>query len=176
VYTLKAQPSQPKSDRILVIGIGNPNRSDDGLGLYVVNAINQRLGRSPVGEEVAVRGGEVQSDGRVGTVFVQQLGPEIVDEAKDYDLVFFVDAHTGAYEEEIRAVEVAPAYEVSAFSHHMEPSAVLALAKMLYNHLPRGIAMSVRGYDFDFGQELSPKTKALADQVVERIMGILANP
>jgi len=155
--------------KILIVGIGNPGRRDDAVGLYVVNAINRDLGRQPVGEEVAFRGGEVQAGDGVGTVFVQQLGPEIVDVVKDYDLVIFVDAHTGAYEEEIREVEVVPAYDVSAFSHHLEPSAVLALSGMLYGHVPRGIALSVRGYDFDFGPNLSDATKKLADRAIERI-------
>jgi hydrogenase maturation protease len=168
------QTTNTESNKTLVVGIGNPSRSDDAVGLYIINAINRRLGRRLIGEEVAFRGGEVSTDGRVGTIFVQQLGPEIADVVKDYDLAIFVDAHTGAYAEEIMEQEVSPAYGVSAFSHHLEPGAVLALVQMLYGRTPHALAVSVRGYDFEFSSELSEATRSLAEQVIDKIMGIIS--
>ncbi len=161
--------------KVLIIGCGNPSRSDDSVGLYLVNEINRRLGRPLVGANVAFSGMEDsgEDDGSLTTAFVQQLGPELADVIKDYDLVIFVDAHTGVYAEEIRFAEVAPLYVTSAFSHHLEPAAIVALAEMLYNSRPLAFAVSVRGYDFQFGTELSDKTKALADQALDRVLLVL---
>jgi len=161
--------------RVLIIGCGNPSRSDDSVGLYLINEINRRVGNPPIRADVTFAGMEDngEGDGWLTTAFVQQLGPELADVIKDYDLVIFVDAHTGVYAEEIRFVEVVPSYVTSAFSHHLEPAAIVALAEMLYNSRPRAFAVSVRGYDFQFGTELSETTRALADQALDRVMLVL---
>lgn len=167
-----------KEKRTLIIGCGNPSRSDDSVGLYVINQINRHLGKSPVRVDVAFAGLEdgPDDDDQVMTVFLQQLGPELAELVADYDLVIFVDAHTGSYAEELRFAPVTPSYITSAFSHHLEPAAVLALAEMLYGRVPQAYAVSVRGYDFQFGTKLSDETRALADNALEQILAVLGQP
>ena len=41
---------------------------------------------------------------------------------------------------------------------------------------PRGVLLSVRGYDFDFGEELSEGTAALIPGAVDRILALAGNP
>lgn len=168
---------EAEKKRALIIGCGNPSRSDDSVGLYVINEINRRLGRPLIGADVAFCGAEDsgEGDGWLATAFVQQLGPELADVVKDYDLVVFVDAHTGAHSEEVRFVTVAPSYVTSAFSHHLEPAAVLALTQMLYGRLPQAFALSIQGHDFQFGTELSDATRQLARQAIGRVMQVLSS-
>lgn len=169
---------EEKDKRTLIIGCGNPSRSDDSVGLYVINQVNRHLGKPPVRVDVALAGYEagLEDGGRVTTIFLQQLGPELAELVTDYDLVIFVDAHTGSYGEDLRFAPVTPSYVTSAFSHHLEPAAVLALAEMLYGCVPQAYTISVRGYDFQFGTKLSVETRALADRALDQVLSVLGQP
>jgi len=137
---------------VLVIGYGNPSRRDDGVGHYVVERIEQLAGSG------------------VDTLALHQLGPELAEAIKDYDLVIFVDAHSGEYAEGLRVTSVEAAYRPSAFTHLISPNSLLALARSLYQKEPQALTVSIRGYDFDFGTELSEETRKWADVAVERIL------
>ncbi len=68
---------------------------------------------------------------------------------------------------------VMPEYMHTIFTHHMTPAVLLAFLKALYGLEPEAYLVSVRGYDFDFKQRLSPKTQSLLRGVIERIAKIL---
>jgi hydrogenase maturation protease len=156
--------------RTLVVGYGNPYRTDDGVGYHVLVELARQLNRPPLG---------LDDDGlddlgrEVDLVCLRQLLPELADKLGGYDLAIFVDAHTGAYEETLRIVDLEPNYASSAFTHHMKPETLLGLAKAFSSTVPRGCLFSVRGYDFDLGEGLSERTAALADQVTRRILEII---
>lgn len=140
---------------VLVIGYGNPSRRDDGVGHYVVEKVERLAG------------------GSVNTLALHQLGPELAETIKDYDLVIFVDAHSGEYAEGLRVTPVETASRPSAFTHSMGPGSLLALAKSLYHKGPQAFIVSVRGHDFAFGTELSEETRKWADVAVERILELI---
>lgn len=162
-------PRQEK-ERALVIGFGNPTRQDDAAGYVIINKLNERLGLPLLDEGTY---DDLEMDRPVATLWLQQLMPELADTIATYDLVVFVDAHTGAYKDELRTEVIAPAYHSSFVSHHMKPSTLLAFARDVYHHAPRGILYSVRGYDFDFGTELSARTMELVDQVLDQVWALL---
>ena len=137
---------------VLVIGYGNPSRRDDGVGHYVVKEI------------------QAKSVDNISTLTLHQLGPELAETIKDYDLVIFVDAHVGETAEGLKVIPVEPAYRPSAFTHMMSPRSVLALTKALYHKEPRAFILAIRGYDFDFGMELSEETRKWANAAIERIL------
>ena len=87
-----------------------------------------------------------------------------------YDHVCFVDAHTGAYPDDVNLVPVEAHYQSSPLTHHLTPQTLLSLADAAYGKRPQGLVISVRGYAFGFAQALSPETSALADEAVERIL------
>ncbi len=152
--------------RILVLGYGNVNRQDDGVGFHVVNEIVRRWGRQPFGlqDDGLSRLGEA-----VDLAFVPQLVPELAETLASYDEVYFVDAHTGAYDELIRWETLTRAYAPSAFTHHMTPAMLLEITATLYGKAPAGHLVSVRGYRFGFGVELSLEARKLCEEVAERI-------
>lgn len=141
--------------RALVIGYGNSSRRDDGVGHYMVEKIKCLTG------------------GKVDTLALHQLGPELAETIKDYNLVIFVDAHSGEYTEGLRVTPVEAVYRPSAFTHFMSPGSLLALAKGLYQKEPRAFTVSVRGHNFDFGTELSEETRKYADSAVNRIIDMI---
>jgi len=54
-------------------------------------------------------------------------------------------------------------------SHHVKPAALLEIARTLYGRAPKAELVSIRGYDFNFGEELSPETAAGAEQVIAEL-------
>ena len=158
--------------RTLVAGFGNLFRRDDGLGPAVVNALRARLGR----ERLAPLDDGFDDLGHpVDTVVLHQLVPELAETVKDYDLLVFVDAHVGNLPEDMREERISVAYQAPLVSHQFRPSTVLALAQQMYGHAPDAVLLSLRGYDFDYGEGLSPEAQLLVDPAAERILALVAD-
>jgi hydrogenase maturation protease len=151
----------------LIVGYGNPDRQDDGVAWHILLALSERLGRNapkdwddglyPTGESPDL-------------MFVLQLTPELAEIFAGFKRICFVDAHTGAVPEELHLSEIKPEYQKSPFTHHMTASTCLALTQSIYGILPEAILFSVRGYEFGFTHDLSPRTTDLIQQAVQRIM------
>jgi len=159
-----------KQLRTLILGYGNVDRGDDGLGYYVVNEVSRRLAQAdiePYGYEP-----EMLTDSISG-LFQRQLVPEMAEILADFDRVIFVDAHTGAYDEEVRVVKVEPGYVPQALTHHMSPETVLFLTEVMAGRAPVAYLCSGRGYEFDFTDGLSERTRKTADQIVEKVLEII---
>jgi hydrogenase maturation protease len=152
--------------RTLVIGYGNPSRQDDGVGLAVVNGLRSRLDLLPLDE-----GADGYDDlGRdLDTLFLQQLTPELAELLPAYDHVCFVDAHLGIYPELVHRVTLLPQAAPAIVSHHLKPGTLLAFAAEGYGHAPTAELISIRGFVFDFGPELSPPTADGVEQVIRDI-------
>jgi hydrogenase maturation protease len=161
------QADADNQPRILILGYGNVDRGDDGLGYYVVSELARRAAQMEV---------EPYDDlptaltGNVDLLFLRQLTPELAETLADYDQVFFVDAHTGAYAEELRMVELESRYLPSALTHHMTTETLLDLTEVMFGHKPQGYLYSARGYDFDFSTNLSERTRLLAEQIIEKLL------
>ena len=155
-----------------MVGFGNVFRRDDGVGFAVLNALRERLGRPPLSADEY---GYDELGHELDTLFVHQLVPELAEVVAGYDRVVFVDAHTGVIPDLIREKEVVAGYASTQVSHQLSPCALLALARDLYAGHPRGVLFSIRGYDFDFGGELSAQTAALVIDSVDRILASVAD-
>ena len=154
----------------LVCGFGNLYRRDDGAGRAVVNALRKRMGRVPLS---TMDDGFDDLTRSVDTVVLHQLVPEIADTVADYDLVIFVDAHVPDLPDPLHEEPITPADRAPSFvSHQTPPGVLLDLAQRMYGHTPHAVMLSLRGYDFDFGEGLSPQTAALVPVAVERIMSL----
>lgn len=156
--------------RTLIIGYGNPYRRDDGVAWHIINAIRERTGQEPLARE---DDGEDQLGAAVDTLMLHQLLPELAPLLKDYAQAVFVDAHAGSIPEDVRVIAVEEEYGFQAVTHHMSPGMMLRLAREVGGAAPRGWLVSVRGADFDFGEELSAPCRAFAAEAVERILEFL---
>jgi hydrogenase maturation protease len=152
--------------RALIIGYGNPSRRDDGVGWAVINGLRRRLGKAPLEEG---DDGYSELGAPVDTLFLQQLMPELAETLAQYDRVWFVDAHLGVYPELVRRTALAAQFGLASVSHHLGPETLLALAQQLYGQAPAGELISIRGFDFDFGDQLSAETAEGVRQVVEEL-------
>jgi hydrogenase maturation protease len=138
--------------RILIVGLGNPLRSDDGLGWHAAQALTRQ--RLP---------------GQIEIMTQQQLTPELSLSASQADLVVFIDAAQTGLPGEIRCDPVVPEFERAAFTHDLSPSAVLGLAEELYGTAPRSYLASLAGECFDHGEKLSESVIAALPQLVSQI-------
>jgi len=129
--------------RILIVGIGNPLRSDDGLGWHVARELSRELLRDDI-----------------QVIATQQLTPEISDFVSRAELVLFIDAARGEKPGILKCEQVAPAAPVGRHSHELSPASVLKLAQELYGRCPRAHLLTIAAESFDTGDILSASVTA----------------
>jgi hydrogenase maturation protease len=132
---------------LLVIGYGNPLRSDDGVGWRAA----ERL-----------RGGEAE------VVTVQQLTPELMEPISHARRIVFIDAGVEGRPGEIRRRVVA-ADGGGGFTHHGSPEALLAGARALYGSAPEAVLYTITGVSFEFGERLSPEVEAALERLISEL-------
>lgn len=156
--------------RTLVAGFGNIFRRDDGLGPVVVNAVRSHIGRPGLD---SLDDGFDDLGHNVDTIVLHQLVPELAETIKDYDLLIFVDAHVGTIQELIREERLTVEFQAPLVSHQFRPSTVLALSQQMYGRVPVAVLLSLRGYDFDFGEGLTAEAALLVRPAVDRIFALI---
>jgi len=146
----------PTSDvglRTLIIGYGNPVRSDDGFGWHA----SRLLARVLAGENVEV-------------ITCHQLTPELAEPLSRANRAVFIDADSRGAPGEIHCVEVPRATGApQSFTHTCTPSGLLESADLLYGHRPWATAITVSAQTFDFGDTLSAAVAAALPKVVEQV-------
>lgn len=122
---------------VLLIGYGNPGRLDDGLGPALADAV----------EAMALPGVTVDAD--------YQLTVEDATAVAAHDVVIFADA-TVLRDRPFSFRRIDPKAGLRFSSHSVEPEAVLALARQLFNATTIGYVLAIRGHAFnEFGEYLS---------------------
>ena len=129
--------------RILIVGIGNPLRSDDGLGWHVARELSLELQRDDI-----------------QVVATQQLTPEISELASRADKVLFIDAAHGGEPGALKCAPIVPAGAPGRHSHELSPASVLKLAQELYGRCPPTYLLTIAAESFDTGDILSASVAA----------------
>jgi hydrogenase maturation protease len=160
--------------RVLVVGYGNPLRSDDGVG----PAVAERLMADP-----RLDGAEVRT--------AHQLTPELALDASEVDLLVLIDAADGVPPGEVvvrdlaeggregiadggsagRAEEAGP-----PLTHHVDPASIVALAAELWGSSPRTVLVGVGPVSFELGETLTPVVEAAVPAAVEAVAAIILGP
>lgn len=152
--------------KTLVIGYGNVDRQDDGVGWHILKNLASRIGSEiPEDPGAAI---EIESK-TVDLLHLYQIFPELAETISHYKRVCFVDAHTTEIPSEISWKTLSPAYEKSPLTHHMTPQTVLSITKTIYNEVPETILVSVQGTKFGFERQLSLRTAELSQIATNRI-------
>ncbi|HVL05922.1 MAG TPA: hydrogenase maturation protease [Acidimicrobiales bacterium] len=142
----------------LVLGVGNPERGDDGIG-----------------PAVAAR---VEQDGRLAGATVRsamQLTPELAVDVAAASVVVIVDARVGVAagavdwaEVEHRSLGGGP----GPFSHHLDPAGLCHLAGVAFGRVPPAFVVGIGAAGFDAGAPLSGPALAAVPHAVERVIGL----
>ena len=146
---------------LTIIGCGNPNRSDDGVGVVVARELIARFAEE---ERAAVRIFDAGTDG-MGVMF----------KARGSDALIIIDAsRTGAepgsvYEVPGHELEGAPSEGFTLHGFRWD-HALFAGRKIFKSEFPDDVTVFLIEADsLDFGLELSPTARAAADKVVETL-------
>jgi len=140
--------------RQLVLACGNPLRGDDGVGWKIAAAVEN---------DASLPGVEV--------VIAQQLAPELAETISGADTVIFVDCSAISLPGEVSTFPVEPTPGTNgSLTHHVSPSALLALSEELFGSLPRrAIAVTVGGKSFELAEELTDEVSSALPRAVQAI-------
>lgn len=132
--------------KILVIGLGNPLREDDGIGAEVVEILEKRMAPA-TREKVTLLAGHQ----------VDLIQAAII---KDYDKVIFVDAQTGMSSQPVQIKKMTPANDAPTFTSHIGSIPVLlSITERVFGQVPDCYLVAVQGSDFAFEHSLSAAGK-----------------
>lgn len=143
---------------ILIVGYGNTLRRDDGFGWRATQLL---------AEDTRLREAHV--------VWQQQLTPELALDFSKASLVVLLDITDGAEEGAISTRRLDPMSAAeSAWTHHLEPAALIAMARDLWNASPAVFVVSVGAASLDVGDGLSAAVEGALPAVVEAVVAIVA--
>jgi hydrogenase maturation protease len=125
--------------RILVLGYGNPLRSDDGLGW-----------------QVAVQLFRANQSADVEVLPCHQLTPELAETISRATVVLFIDCTKKGVPGEFRCQEIHWQTGSMPFTHDLSPTTLLDLASQLFGACPRAFLLTICGECFANGDVLSP--------------------
>ncbi len=144
--------------KVLVFGYGNPGRGDDALGPELIDAI----------EAKALPDVECQID--------MQLQVEHVTDLMERERIIFIDADMSCDEPyTLRRLE--PEKDDSYTSHAMSPGALLYAYHHVYGtQAPDAYVLSIRGYHFELGDDLSKPARENLSRAIEVAQQFCENP
>lgn len=152
---------------LLIIACGNPYRRDDGAGLL----LGKRLA-----DECRERGISVRLQQ------VHQLLPELAVEIANQRvaLICFVDCRVArrSTDREVIMERVYPVDATPASTHHVTPALLLLYAHSLFEQRPPAERppawqISVPGFEFGHGDEISGPCRLVLDTAVEPLLARL---
>jgi hydrogenase maturation protease len=147
-------PQTPASD-FWIIGYGNSQRRDDGIGPYIIERLQRVV---EVREEVCL-------------LTLQQLVPDVVDTLKHAGMLLFVDATVTKSAAGRQWIRICPeANAMPYLTHQVTPSFILWLLQSLYHRNPTAWIVSVQGDDFGFGGVLSSEAQKRVQHVTSEII------
>ncbi|RPJ73040.1 MAG: hydrogenase maturation protease [Desulfobacteraceae bacterium] len=154
-----------------VIGIGNPDRGDDGVARHVIDRLRAELGVAPLDESETGLGA---SGPGTALIFVRQLVPELVMDLGECDRMVFLDAHVPSEPREIVCTRIAPeARFASRLTHCLPPEGFLWLLAAAAGRRPESFLVSLRGECFDLARGLSPAAAGLVAPAAELVLSLI---
>ena len=145
----------PCSHACWIIGYGNPQRRDDGIGPFVVDRLK----------------GILRHDKGVRLLALPQLSADLVGELCEADRILFVDATAENLDGGWIWSEIYPETQLLPYlTHHIHPSYLLGLIRDLYHRSTPAWLLSIQGDDFGFGEGLSPVAEKSAEDVGGEIL------
>lgn len=148
-----------ESIKTVVLACGNTLRGDDGVGWRVGSLLI---------EDPPCDGLEV--------ILTQQLLPEHAETLSGADPAIFLDCSALIPAGTVTAFSVEPAANLSSlFTHHLDPAALLRVARDLYGRAPsRALAIMIGGECFELNEELSAPAGAAIPAALAAVRFFLA--
>jgi hydrogenase maturation protease len=142
-----------------VVGYGNRQRRDDGIGPYIVERLT----------------GALQHRKEVHLLALPQLRADVVEDLREADRLLFVDATIDNPEGGRKWCRLHPDLsQLPYLTHHVHPAFLLGLMESLYSRAASAWLVSVQGSDFGFGEGLSPEAAETSDRVSREILEFIS--
>lgn len=122
---------------MLLIGIGNSSRRDDGLGWAFLDEIKKRK----------VPGDEL--------IYKYQLNIEDAEMISEADTIIFIDAYSGELENGFSFEECLPIDSFEFTTHALSPGVIVSLCKNLYDAEPNAFVLKIQGAEWGLKKGLS---------------------
>ena len=126
---------------MLIIGYGNPGRSDDAIGQLLAEKIEEK---------------------KLPGVSVEMAFQPNIEDAADiacHETVIFMDAAQSG-PEPFAMRRLRPARSVAFSSHIVALDTILAICRDSFGRSPDAFLLAVRGYEFGFGEKLTVAAEA----------------
>jgi len=142
---------------VVVVGVGNAYRGDDGAGLAVAERLRERL---PAGVDV---------------VTCEQEASRVIDAIEDREAAVLVDASSsgsapGTVHRFDASADAVPARAFRSSTHAFGVGEAVELARALGKLPPRVVVFGVEGKEFAAGEGLSPAVAAAVEPVAEAVL------
>lgn len=145
-----------RQPRTILIGVGNPYRSDDGVGIAVVRQVGER---NPTGLTVIESSGEGAALLEAWNGFSDVILVDAVQSGAPPGTIHRLDAHAGPI----------PSRFFHYSTHAFSVAEAVELARAL-NQLPsRLVVYGIEGRNFAAGESLSAEVEEAAVAVISRI-------
>lgn len=150
-------PSTALKRNVLIIGVGNPCRSDDGVGIFIAR---QLKAKNLPQTRIELNSGDAAS---------------LMDSWNASDAVFLVDAaRSGAAPGKIYRfngqIPFSPNGFFNSSTHNLGPAAAVELARML-KRLPRSLIIyGIEGKCFEAGRGFTPAVAQAAGTVIKMLL------
>lgn len=141
---------------ILIFGIGNSGRQDDGLGWAFLEFLETQ--NLPFTIE-----------------YRYQLQIEDAELLTRFNTVIFVDATKEKTENGFIFSKCQASEQYSFSTHALKPETILYLAQSIYKHNPRAFILAIEGYKWELEIGLTPRAKANLDCVTKVFIEELIN-
>lgn len=146
-----------KEQRILFYGIGNEGRQDDGIGIRLIEKLEQMS--LPVHWQVDAN---------------YQLNAEVALQIADYQCVFFVDASKQDVRDAYYLEKIVGEKRFSFSTHAMSAASILGFCEQMYEASPNCFYIAVPGENWGIGEGLSAKAEANISKLVTDLTELLA--
>jgi hydrogenase maturation protease len=144
---------------LLIYGIGNPGRQDDGLGLEFVAEIEKWYNENNIKFTIDFHTN-------------YQLNIEDANTIAEYKLVVIVDA-SKEIPSGYQFKRITPISSNHAMSHFLSPGALLHLCSDLFGYKPGMYALHLAGYKWAFGKPATKKAKGNLQKALEKFREIV---
>jgi len=141
--------------KTLLIGIGNPLRSDYGVGPYIADCI------------------EAKGLSGVKVWVTQQLNMEDLARMLEFSRVILVDASLNGPLLDFHPVEKSVGTHLSS-SHHLSAEMFVNLASSIYHRDMQMHLCTLKGNNFETGDKISPDVLQRAQEAVGLICSLLS--
>lgn len=144
------------NEKILVIGYGNSLRRDDGVGIEIVQRLQEQI---------------THPNCTFMTAFQPQ--PEMIFQIVETDVLIVVDASASIRPGAIRRTQLSstdPKEANTSITHFLTPQRMLLLCEQLYGYAPPTLLYTIGGYDFGYGEGFSAIVRLRLNRLIDKIL------